>query len=403
MTQLQAGHVPDHIPPHLVHDIDLYAPPGMDGPTTADVHAVWKAVQDSHPPLFWTPRHGGHWIATRYSEMERMLMTHQVFSSAETFIPRDTLPYMIPVQLDPPEHGPIRKLLMPAFTPKVLTRATDRARRAAIDIIEEIRPRGGCEFVQDFAGTMPIIAFLTLIDLPEEDRAYLRGLAIYMSSPTHPESAEAWGEMSGYVRRQIDLRRADPREDLISSLIHAQVGGRALTDDEIFSLCLVVIGGGLDTVVSMTAFAACFLAQHPAHRRELVEHPERLPDAVDEIMRRFGTSNLGRIAREDTILGDVAVRAGEMIVGMFPLAGLDETVNPDPMTVDFARTKRRHLAFGIGPHTCIGNNLARREIRIFLEEWMARIPDFRLTPGTVPKMTTGLVNSMEELHLSWDA
>lgn len=402
MTQMPVAEVPAHIPPHLIHDVDIYAPPGMDGATTADVHAVWKAVQDSHPPLFWTPRHGGHWIATRYRDMEKMLMTHQSFSSAESFIPRNTLPYMLPVQLDPPEHGKFRKLLMPAFSPSVLTRATDRARHAAREIIEEIRPRGGCEFVQDFAGTMPIIAFLTLIDLPEEDQPYLRGLAIYMSSPTHPRSADAWGEISDYVRRQIAQRRADPRDDLISSLIHAQVDGRSLTEDEIFSLCLVVVGGGLDTVVSMTAFAACFLAQHPAHRRELVAHPDIMPDAVEEIIRRFGTSNLGRIARNDIMLGDLMIRAGEMIIGMFPLAGLDETVNPDPMTVDFARARRRHLAFGTGPHTCIGNNLARREIRIFLEEWMARIPDFYLTPGTTPKMTTGIVNSMEELHLSWD-
>lgn len=401
MTPTTHSPVPAHVPVELVRDVDLYAPPGMDGSVTSDIHAVWKAVQDSHPPIFWTPRHGGHWILTRYKDMEQMLMKHQVFSSAECFIPRDTLPYMLPVQLDPPEHGKFRKLLMPAFTPTVLGRATERARRAAIDIIEEVRPKGGCEFVRDFAGTMPIIAFLTLINLPEEDQPYLRNLAIYMSSPTHPKSAEAWVEISDYVRRQITLRRAEPRQDLITSLIHARVNDRPLTNDEIFSLCLVVVGGGLDTVASMTAFAACFLAQHPKHRRELAANPELLGDAVDEIARRFGTSNLGRIVREDTVLGDAEMRAGDMIVGMFPLAGLDETVNPEPMQVDFARQRRRHLAFGTGPHTCIGNHLARRELRIFLEEWFARIPDFHVTPGTTPKMTTGLVNSMEELHLSW--
>jgi cytochrome P450 len=402
MTQAGMDSIAAHIPPGLVRDVDLYAPPGMDGSTSPDIHAVWKAVQDSHPPLFWTPRYGGHWISTRYRDMEKMLMTHQIFSSAESFIPRSTLPYMLPVQLDPPDHGKFRKLLMPAFTPAVLGRAADRARRAAIEIIERVRPQGECEFVRDFSGTMPIIAFLTLINLPEEDQPYLRNLAISMSSPTHPKSAEAWGEISDYVRRQITLRRTEPRDDLITSFISARVDDRALTDEEIFCLCLVVVGGGLDTVASMTSFAACFLAQHPEHRRELRAHPEKLGDAVEEIARRFGTSNLGRIARENTTLGDVEIRAGDMIVGMFPLAGLDETINPDPMKVDFSRQKRRHLAFGTGPHTCIGNHLARRELKIFLEEWISRIPDFTLTPGRTPQMTTGIVNSMDTLHLSWD-
>lgn len=394
--------IPGHVPPELVRDLDIYSPPGMQGHTTEDVHALWKDVQANNPPLFWTPRHGGHWIATRYTEIERMLREFAIFSSAEPFIPRDTLPLQLPVQLDPPEHMKFRKLLMPAFSPKMLASATDRARRAAIEIIERIRPRGECEFVVDFAGTMPVIAFLTLVNLPEEDYAYLRGLAIHMSKPTHPKSPQAWAEVSEYVRHHIELRKKQPQDDLISSMLVADVGGRKMTDEEIFAMCLVVVGGGLDTVVSMTSFAACYLAQHPEKRHELIENPEYLADAPEEIARRFGTSNLGRIVRADTVLGGVELRAGDMIVGIFPTAGLDETVNPDPMTLDFTRKGRRHLAFGTGVHTCIGNNLARREIRIFLEEWVARIPDFRLTPGKPPQMTTGLVNSMESLHLSWD-
>lgn len=392
---------PDHVPHALVRDVDLYAPPGIDGRTSADIHTVWKGVQDSHPPVFWTPRYGGHWIATRYAEIEHMLQHPAIFSSEETFIPRGVIPDMFPVCLDPPDHGPIRKLLMPAFSPKVLTKATDRARAAAIEIIERIKPTGGCEFVHDFAGAMPIIAFLTLIDLPEQDQGYLRNLAIYMSSPAHPKSAAAWEEMSGYVREKIAARRQEPRDDLITSLLHADVGGKPLTDDEVFSLCLVVVGGGLDTVVSMTSFAACHLAQHGEIRQRLVSEPDKLGDAVEEITRRFGTSNLGRLVAEDTVLGEARLRRGDLIVGIFPAAGLDERVNDDPMTFDLDRKRRRHLAFGTGAHTCIGNNLARRELRIFLEEWMSRIPDFHLAPGTQPVMTTGVVNSMESLHLSW--
>lgn len=394
--------VPEHVPSDLVRDLDIYNIPGLETGHSIDVHALWKRVQDTHPPIFWTPRYGGHWVVTRFREIERILLEHETFSNAEPFIPKGIVPLQIPVQFDPPEHGAFRKLMMPAFMPDSLAKVTERARNAAIDIIERLQPQGKCEFVGDFAGVMPIIAFLMLVNLPEEDFAYLRGLAVHMSSPTHPKSAEAWAEISDYVRRQIDLRRQEPQDDFITSLLNGQVQGRPLTNDEIFSMCLLIVGGGLDTVVSMTSFAASFLAQHPEQRRMLIDHPELIDNAVEEIARRFGTSNLSRLVRHDTELAGATVLADDIVLGLFPLAGLDETVNADPMTVEFTRRRPRHLAFGTGPHTCIGNRLAKREIRIFLEEWLKRIPDFRLVPGSLPRVTTGLVNSVEYLHLEWD-
>lgn len=401
-TPVEDAEIPAHIPRELVRDFDLYNLPGLESGRTRDLHAVLKAIQDSHPRLFWTPRYGGHWVATRYAEIERMLQDAQLFSATEPYIPRHTVPRQLPQQLDPPEHGPFRKLLMPAFTPPVLARASDRARETAIAILERLQPQGRCEFVADFAGVMPIIAFLTLIDLPADDYAYLRGLAVFMTKATHPQSPAAWAEMSEYVHRQIAMRREDPRDDFITRLINGKVGDRQLSPEEAFSMVLIVIGGGLDTVVSMTSFAATFLAQNPAHRHQLIEQPDLIGGAVEEICRRFGTSNLGRMVRSDTALGDVPLREGDMIVGMFPLAGLDEEVNPDPLAVDWSRRQRRYLNFGTGAHTCIGMPLAKREIRIFLEEWLSRIPDFRLPSGYVPSVTTGIVNSPGELELVWD-
>jgi len=394
--------IPAHVPRDLVRDLDLYALPGLESGHTLDVHALWKNVQDTHPPVFWTPHYGGHWVVTRYAEIEKLLFEHERFSSSEPFVPRGVIPLQIPVQFDPPQHGPFRKLLMPAFAPKVLARATERARAAAVEIIERLRPEGSCEFVQDFAGTMPVIAFLTLIDLPEEDYAYLRGVAVRMSSPADPAAPAAWAEMSAYVQGHIDERRKAPRDDFITSLLTAKVGGRPLTSEEIFGMCLLIVGGGLDTVVSMTSFAAAHLAQHPEARADLLAHPDRMASAVEEIARRFGTSNLGRQVRQDTTLGGVDIPEGDIVMALIPLAGLDETVTDDPMALDFSRGRPRHLAFGIGPHTCIGNTLARREIRIFLEEWLSRIPDFRLAAGTMPHVTTGIVNSVADLHLEWD-
>ena len=394
--------VPANVPADRCFDFDIFNLDGVEDGCAEDLHVAWKKVHDTYPPVFWTPRYGGHWVLTRYPQISRMQSDYESFSNREFLIPRGVVPLQIPEQLDPPEHTEYRKLLMPAFLPKALTSVTEKARQVAIELIERLQPQGRCEFVRDFAGTMPIVAFLTMLSLPESDDAYLRGLAVYMSKPNHERSAAAWEEVSAYVRHWIERRRREPANDLISSLVHAKVQGRALTDDEVFSMCLLVLGGGLDTVVSMTSFVACYLAQHPAHRRELVEHPERIDVAVEECARRFGTSNLARIMRRDTELDGQVLREGDMVVGIFPLAGLDENVNPDPMKLDFTREQPRHLAFGTGPHTCPGAVLARREIRIFLQEWLPRIPDFRLEPGTRPRVTTGVVNSMSELHLQWD-
>jgi cytochrome P450 len=240
-----------------------------------------------------------------------------------------------------------------------------------------------------------------MMGLPDADYRFLRDLAIYMSKPTHPKSPAAWAEISAYLRGWIAKRRLEPGTDLISTILQSKVDDRPLTGDEAFSLCLLMLGGGLDTMVSMTTFIACFLAQNPAHRQELRGHPEKIDVAVEEFARRFGTSNLGRNIVQPTDLCGQTLLAGDIIVIPNPLFGLDETQNENPLNVDFNRAPPRHAAFGNGVHTCPGAVLARREIKIFLQEWLTRIPEFSIKPGTRPKVTTGLVNAMGELHLVW--
>ena len=401
MTDMSGFDIPAHVPEELVRDFDLYSPPGMVDGHTDDLHSVWKGVQDTMPSLFWTPRNGGHWVLTRHDDIRGVALNPKTFSNRENQIPLGVAPYLVPVNVDPPEHGAFRKLLMPWFSPARLAEVTDQARKTATTIIEELQPKGRCEFFSDFAGVMPIVAFLTLVNLPRDDLLYLRNLSSRMT-PAHPEVEEAWAEMAEYVNRHIANRRANPQNDAFSALHTATVFGRPLTDKEIFDMSLLLVSGGLDTVVNATCFSAEFLARSPAHRRELIEHPERIDSAVEELMRRFGISNLGRVVVEDTELRGVEIRAGDAVLLPFPLAGLDETVNEDPMTVDFQRKAPKHLQFSTGPHTCIGNRLAKREIRIFLEEWLTRIPDFELAPGHKPRMKTGVVNHIEELQLVWN-
>ncbi|WP_397589373.1 cytochrome P450 [Sphingorhabdus sp.] len=393
---------PQHVPADVVRDFDFYNLPGLVNGSSADIHNLWKNVQDTMPDIFWTPRNGGHWVLTRYKDMFDMVLKPGIFSNRENQIPLGGAPFFVPVNLDPPEHGIFRKLMMPFFSPASLEKATTKARSTAVDIIEQLRQQGSCEFFEAFAGVMPVVAFMTLVNLPLSDMPYLRGLSANIS-PVNPESPAAWAEFGEYVRKLIEDRRVRPRDgDLFSSLHMAEVHGRKLTDKEIFDIALLFTVGGLDTVASQLCFSAAFLARSPAHRRELIDHPDRTDRAIEELFRRFGVSNLARVVAQDVEFGGRQMLEGDAVLLPFPLAGLDETVNPDPMTVDFQRKGARHLLFSSGPHLCIGNRLAKREMRIFMEEWLPRIPDFSYAPGHVPAMATGIINHVNELRLVWD-
>jgi cytochrome P450 len=392
---------PPHGPQAPIIEFDLYNLPGMVNGFTDDVHALWKQVQDTTPDVFWTPLNGGHWVVTRYREIARICTEPHLFSNSDPFVPIGMIPHTGPSQLDAPEHMPFRKLVSMAFTPASLSKANLRARAAAAAIVEQLKPKGRCNFMADFAGVMPIITFLNLLGMPESEAPYLRQLSERMV-PGQPEMVAANAEATQYIEDLIHDRQNNPGDDFVSMLVHAQVMGRDLTPVERLNVVRLVVTGGLDTVINTMSFAVTHFARHPELQRELRENPDLYDGAVNEIVRRFGISNLGRIAREDLELGGVTIRKGDQVLGIFPLAGLDERVNPDPMTFDPRRRNARHMDFGSGPHTCLGARLALREIRVFLEEWLAKMPQFSIVPGTAPRMSSGIINTMRDLQLQWD-
>jgi cytochrome P450 len=391
---------PDHIPDELVYDVDIYNLPGLVDGYTDDIHLLWKKLQDTHPPMFWTPRNGGHWFLTRHDIILKTGINAESFSNSDIFVPKGSAPFLTPTNMDPPEHIGFRKLLMPSFAPASLERASDQARAAAIALIEELRPQGSCEFVRDFSSIMPIVAFMTLINLPMIDLAFLKSVG---GTFTPGEGGrDGWAKLSAYVQSQIAMRRKNPQDDFISSLLHATANGQPLTEEQIFSMVLLIVAGGLDTVATQMSFVAAFLAENPDYRRRIIAEPAIIDAAIEEMFRRFGVSNIARVATRDCEIDGVAVRKNESVMLIYPLAGLDETKNPDPMIVNFDRKGGRHLLFGSGVHTCIGNRLAKRELRLFLEEWLSRIPDFEIAPGTRPVESTGVTNRLHTLHLVWD-
>jgi cytochrome P450 len=393
---------PDHVPADLVRDFDLYDIPGA----AEDIQAAYRAIQQASPDIFWTPHNGGHWVATRGEDIIEMQRDYSRFSHRHIVLPpMPDAPRQIPLEMDPPEHARYRRPLMQALMPSIVAELEAKVRQVAIDAVERLLPRGECEFVEDFAKVLPIHVFLALVELPLDDKAYLLTLA---EDSVRGRDAETRGRsqqlMGAYLLPWIRARRETPGNDLLSKLVNVDIGGERISEAEATSYATLVLFGGLDTVAGMIAFIARFLAQNPGQRRQLVE---RLDDdafvrnAIEEMVRRHGLANTARVIAGDFDYKGVSFRAGDRILPANLFVGVDDRLNPDPLVVDFSREKPVHAAFGNGAHACPGAVLARREIRIFLQEWLSRIPDFRIRPGTSPVLATGMVNGVLRLELVW--
>jgi cytochrome P450 len=224
-------------------------------------------------------------------------------------------------------------------------------------------------------------------------------------SMTRPESTEkrvaAQLAVEGYLQSWIDQRRSNLGSDMLSSIISGDVLGRPVSNLEALMMSVSLLLGGLDTVANMLCFVAIYLARNPRQRQQLIDRPELIPPAIEELIRRHGIVALGRRIVQDTSLQGVMLLNGDMIQAPSMLYGIDETIVEDPLTVNFERESSPHIAFGHGPHLCPGQHLARRELTIFVEEWLKRIPDFEVKPGTMPVIETGLTSGVTRLELSW--
>lgn len=392
--------IPAHVPPERVRDLDLYQLPGAH----EDVHLAWKRVQDASPDLYYTPRYGGYWVLNRAELLEKVWPDHERFSSAKAIgIPSiPEIPAQIPIEVDPPTHRFFRLPINIAVSPKAIQALTAEARQLAIDLIEGFKARGECEFVGEFSQYLPITIFLRLVDLPLDDRPWLLKRAETMvRSGDVGARRQAYQEIIGYLDGWVRKRAAAPGNDLISQILQVKVGGRPITHDEAVSESALVLFGGLDTVAGTMGFIARFLAMNPGHRRQLVNDPSLIPQAIEELLRRHSIPTIGRKLTQDVTLDGVTLKAGDRVMITVCMHGLDERAWPEPLKVDFQRDARKHMAFGGGIHKCPGANLARAELRVFLEEWLQRIPDFSLKPGDPPVSASGAVAGMLRLPLVW--
>jgi camphor 5-monooxygenase len=396
-----AASVPAHVPTDRIRDVNIYALPGQE----QDFHAAWKKLQDGSPDLIWTPQNEGHWIAMRGDVLAEVQSDHERFSSSVIVLPKSVGEQhkLIPTTTDPPEHRPYRLLLNARLAPSAIRGLQEHLRSTAAEMIDGFAHKGRCDFTAEYAEIFPIRIFMGIVGLPMSDAPKIK---LWAESMTRPEPvmpfAEARQAFFDHVGPIIAARRADPGDDLISHIITADMNGRQLNNDEALSLVTQVLIAGVDTVVNFLSFVMLYLAKVPEARRELAADPAKIMPGVHELFRRFGLVVIARTVRNDIIYRGVALKAGDMVCIPTQVHGLDETINPDPMRVDFARPRARHSAFGSGPHMCPGQELARAEVAITISEWLKRIPDFRVAADADTKISGGIVAQVNQLVLEWE-
>ncbi len=392
---------PDHVPAELVVDADIYNLPGGE----VDPQCAWRALQGPGP-LSWSPRNGGHWTANTPEAVFRFLRDFENLSALQLSIPPvDMGDALIPNQSDPPAHGDYRRNVMAFFTSDAVDAMAPDVRELCIELIEELRPQGQCEFVMDFAFRFPLGIFLRMMGLPDADRMYLRRLSEAFTDSAEVEKKTAAAlELEAYIDRAIEERIAHPRDDAITAITRFRINGRPYTRSEMRGNVRQHMAAGLDTVAGMLAFIVLHLARHPAqadHVRSCLGDEVAMHQIVQEFLRRFTIVNPSRRVSRDFTHENITLKKGDMIIMPITFFNLDEN-RESPEEVDFARANKRHVSFGSGPHACAGALLAREEIRIFLEEWLTRMPQVRLDPDHPPRLQALPLNQVRELRLQWD-
>jgi cytochrome P450 len=392
--------IPAHIPKSLVYDFDHFTAPEL----AKDPHrTVSQKLHKEAPDVFYTPRSGGYWIVTRAEVAVDMLRQVEIFSSGPEHNHFKAFnPPMLPVQADPPNHTEYRRILNPKLTPNAIQKLESYVRELARTIIDDVYPKGECNFIEEVAERFPVTIFLKIAGAPLTDRARLVSIAVkYTRSPTFEERQAAISDMAAYMREKFQEREVEPRDDLLTLIAQARMPDRALTSTEKEGLGVLAFFGGLDTVKSVLSFVVSYLAQHPEDYRKLVEHPELIKSAMEELLRVSGVSTPERGVTHDVEYRGIPFKKGDRVVFLTQLWGMDDQQIANPHLVDFTRDVSQHYAFGAGPHRCIGSHLARLEFRIFLEEWTKTIKSFGVKDNMPVKTAGGVVWTPVELKLTW--
>jgi len=363
----------------------------------ADPYPLWDQMR-AGCPVAHSDRYGGVWLPLTQETVSAVAYDTEHFTSRSVIVseikPGEWVPpapvgSAPPITSDPPFHALARRLLLPAFSPKAVAGYEVFTRSLCRRMLDDMEGRTVVDAAVDYAQHIPLKVIVNMLGFPEEDADIFRRF-IHMVIEDVGQTAEERkaqfqvGEIDAYINARIEEHITEPRDDLTSFLLSAELDGHRLELSHVRGTMVLLMIAGIDTTWSAIGASLWHLAGHDDDRRRLAADPSLMATAVEEFLRAYAPVTMARLVSQDVELGGRQLHEGDWLLLPFPAANRDPAVFDDADTVHIDREENRHAAFGLGIHRCIGSNLARMELRVALEEWMARYPEFTLAdPGGV--------------------
>jgi cytochrome P450 len=406
-------------------DYDIFAPEYIKNP-----FPIWDEIREKCP-VAHTDRWGGSFMPTRYEDLFNIARDIEHFSSRDVLVasvmpaPEDeermraewdedenevmVQQYNVgapPITSDPPVHTWARKLLLPPFSANAVAKYEDETRELCRELIAGFIDKGTADGAGDYAQQIPPRVIASMLGIPKDMAGtfteWVRGfLELGLTNPElREQSARSIFE---FMNAQIQERKEKPGDDLVSYLLQAKVDGEPVPEPHILGTCFLLMVAGIDTTWSSIGSALWHLAQHPDDRRKIIEQPEIIGNAVEELLRAYSPVTMARYVAADTEYAGCPIPEGSKVLMNFPAANRDPRVFEDPDKVILDRERNPHIAFGVGIHRCAGSNLARMEMKVAIEEWLKRIPDFRLADPASVTWAGGQVRGPRKMMVVWPA
>jgi cytochrome P450 len=357
---------------------------------------IWDQLRGTCP-VAHTDRYGGAWLPVTHADVSAVARDTDHFSSEGAVLsnkpPRDQWVSMAPIggappiTSDPPFHADARRLLLPAFSPQVVAEWEPEIRRLCNELIDNMGDLDTVDAAVQYAQNIPVYVIARMLGLPLEDSDYFRETVHMVLEEIGAEFGERQGafeKLDAYLGMHVRDHIENPKDDLIGFLLNAKIYDQPLSPEHVVGTIILLMVAGIDTTWSSIGSSIWHLAQHPADLQRMVNEPELLPTAIEELLRMYAPVTMARIVSQDAEIGGCPVKAGDSVLLPFPAANRDPEVFPDADKVIIDREENRHVAFGLGIHRCLGSNLARLELRVAVEVFIQRFPKFELAnPSSV--------------------
>ena len=396
-------------PARTLADVDLCDPDVFVEGVPHDMFRVLR--QDA--PVFWhDERNGrGFWCLTKYDDVMAASRDYHTYSSEKgTALLFDASPeelaemQLMMLNMDPPKHSKLRNLVNKGFTPRMIAKLEPHVREICAGIVDAVAREGRCDFVTQVAAELPLEVIVEMMGVPLEERQMVfdwSNRLIGMDDPEFQTSRDdgriASMEMYQYANELALARRQKPGDDLVSVLLAAEVDGEKLSELEFDLFFMLLAVAGNETTRNLISGGMLHLIQNPAERDRVLRDPALLPSAIEEMLRMVSpVMHFRRTATHDAEIHGQKIREGDKVVLWYVSANRDEDVFPDPDRFDVGRAPNDHLAFGLGPHFCLGANLARLEIRVMFEELLRRLPDIELD-GPVDRLRSNFISGIKRM------